>query len=106
LNANDLGIFMRASRDNQFHNITIHDSHRFGVFMAHAEQFIAGVLQAAPESECTQNSFTNLIAKNCGRAVFRVNNSNCTNNVIIRPGFAWSMKGGLSQARPDLVTVQ
>ena len=106
LNANDLGIFMRASRDNQFHNVTIDNSHRFGVFMAHAEQFIAGVLQAAPESECTQNSFTNLIAKNCGRAVFRVNNSSCTNNVIIRPGFDWSMKGGLSQARPDLVTVQ
>jgi hypothetical protein len=106
LNANDLGIFMRASRDNQFHNVTIDNSHRFGVFMAHAEQFIAGVMQTAPESECTQNSFTNLIAKNCGRAVFRVNNSSCTNNVIIRPGFDWSMKGGLSQARPDLVTVQ
>ena len=104
MTANDLGIFMRASRDNQFHNITIHNSHHFGVFMAHAEQFIAGVLQAAPETECTQNSFTNLIAKNCGRAAFRVNNSTCTNNVIIRPGFAWSMKGGLSLARPDLVT--
>ena len=32
--ANDLGIFMRASRDNQFYNITIHDSRHFGVFMA------------------------------------------------------------------------
>jgi hypothetical protein len=106
LNANDLGIFMRASRDNQFHNVTIDNSHRFGVFMAHAEQFIAGVLQAAPESECTQNAFTNLTAKNCGRAVFRVNNSSCTNNVIIRPGFDWSMKGGLSLAQPNLVTVQ
>jgi hypothetical protein len=106
LNANDLGIFMRASRDNQFHNVTIDNSHRFGVFMAHAEQFIAGVLQAAPESECTQNAFTNLAAKNCGRAIFRVNNSSCTNNIIIRPGFDWSMKGGLSLAQPNLVTVQ
>ncbi len=106
LNANDLGIFMRASRDNQFHNVTIDNSHHFGVFMAHAEQFIAGVLRAAPESECTQNAFTNLTAKNCGRAVFRVNNASCTNNVIIRPGFDWSVKGGLSLVRPNLVTVE
>jgi len=106
LNANDLGIFMRASRDNQFHNVTIHNSHHYGVFMAHAEQFIAGVLQAAPESECTQNAFTNLAAENCGRAAFRVNNSSCTNNVIIRPEFDWNVKGGLSLAQPNLVTVQ
>jgi hypothetical protein len=106
LAGNDLGIFMRASRDNQFHNVTIDNSHHFGVFMAHAEQFIAGVLQAAPESECTQNAFTNLIAKNCGGAAFRVNNSTCVNNVIIRPRFDGNLKGGLSQPQPDLVAVQ
>jgi len=106
LNANDLGIFMRASRDNQFHNVTIHDSHHFGVFMAHAEEFTAGVMRPAPESQCTQNAFTNLTAKNCGGAAFRVNNSTCTNNVIIRPKFDENLKGGLSQAQPDLVTVR
>jgi hypothetical protein len=106
LNANDLGIFMRASRDNQFHNVTIHDSHHFGVFMAHAEEFTAGITRPAPESECTQNAFTNLTAKNCGGAAFRVNNATCTDNVIIRPKFDENLKGGLSQAQPDLVTVQ
>jgi len=106
LNANDLGIFMRASRDNQFHNVTIHNSHHFGVFMAHAEEFIAGGMRPAPESECTQNAFTNLIANNCGGAAFRVNNSTCINNVIIRPRFDGNLKGGLSQAQPDLVMVQ
>lgn len=106
LNANDLGIFMRASRDNQFHNVTIHNSHHFGVFMAHSEKFSAGAVHPAPESECTQNAFTNLIAKNCGGAAFRVNNSTCINNVIIRPKFDGNLKGGLSQAQPDLVTVQ
>ncbi len=104
--ANNLGIFMRASRDNQFHSVTIRKSQRFGVFMADTEEFTAGRVQPAPESECTQNAFTNLIAKNCGRAVFRVNNANCTNNVIIRPGFDWNVKGGLSLAQPNLVTVQ
>ena len=106
LNANDLGIFMRASRDNQFHNVTIHNSHHFGVFMAHAEEFIAGGMRPAPESECTQNAFTNLTAKNCGGAAFRVNNSTCINTVIIRPRFDGNLQGGLSQAQPDLVTVQ
>jgi hypothetical protein len=104
--ANDLGIFMRASRDNQFHNVSIRDSHRFGVFMAHAEQFTAAGMRPAPESECTQNAFTNLTAKNCGDAAFRVNNSTCTNNVIIRPRFDGNLRGGLSQAQPDLVTVR
>jgi hypothetical protein len=106
LDANDLGIFMRASRDNQFHNVTIHNSHHFGVFMAHAEQVTAGGVRPAPESECTQNAFTNLTAKNCGSAAFRVNNSTCVNNVIIRPKFDGNLKGGLSQPQPDLVTVQ
>jgi hypothetical protein len=106
LAGNDLGIFMRASRDNQFHNVTIHNSHHFGVFMAHAEQFTAGAVRPAPESECTQNAFTNLIAKNCGSAAFRVNNATCTDNVIIRPRFDGNLKGGLSLAQPNLVTVQ
>ena len=34
LSANDLGIFMRESRENQFHNISIFGSHSYGVFMA------------------------------------------------------------------------
>jgi hypothetical protein len=106
LAGNDLGIFMRASRDNQFHNITIHNSHHFGVFMAHAEEFTAGIMRPAPESECTQNAFTNLIAKDCGGAAFRVNNATCTDNVIIRPRFDGNLKGGLSLARPNLVTVE
>lgn len=104
--ANDLGIFMRASRANQFHNITISNSHHFGVFMAHAELYTTGGVRPAPASECTQNAFTNLSGVNCGSAIFRVNNTSCTNNVIISPQFAVNAKGGLSEARPDLVSVQ
>ncbi len=104
--ANDLGIFMRASRENQFHNITIHDSRHFGVFMAHSELLTAGVVLPAPQTECTQNAFTNLVAKNCGSAAFRVNNSTCTNNIIIRPHFKDNLQGGLSLVQPNLLTVQ
>ena len=104
--ANDLGIFMRSSRENNFHNITIRNSHHYGVFMAHAEFLADGKVFAAPMSECTQNAFTNLIAKNCGSAAFRVNNSTCTNNIIINPHFKDNLKGGLSLAQPNLLTVQ
>ncbi len=105
LTGNDLGVFMRASRDNQFHNISIRDSHNFGVFMAHAETKTANGWGPAPMTECAHNSFTNLIAVNCGGAAFRVNNSTCTNNVIIRATFDGNLKGGLSLAQPNLVTM-
>ena len=104
--ANDLGIFMRASRDNQFLNVAIRESHHYGVFMANTEQRTASGWGPAPKSECTDNSFANLVAMNCGSAAFRVNNTTCTHNIIIRPKFTGNSKGGLSLARPDLVTIQ
>jgi len=104
--ANDLGIFMRASRENQFINVTIRDSHHHGVFMAHTDMRTANGWGAAPKTECVYNDFTNLEVMNCGGAAFRVNNTTCTNNVIIRAKFAGNGKGDLSLAQPDLVTVR
>jgi hypothetical protein len=106
LTANDLGIFMRASCDNQFKDIFIRDSRHYGVFMAHAERQTTRGWGPAPQTECVHNSFTNLIASNCGSAAFRVNNSTCTNNIIIRPKFDENLKGAISQPQPDLVTVR
>ncbi|HEY4417417.1 MAG TPA: right-handed parallel beta-helix repeat-containing protein [Verrucomicrobiae bacterium] len=104
--ANDLGVFMRASRDNKFFDVSISDSHHYGVFMAHTEIQTAKGWGAAPRTECTDNAFTNLNAIRCGSAAFRVNNITCTNNIVIRPQFAKNLKGGLSLAQPDLVTVE
>jgi hypothetical protein len=106
LNANDLGIFMRASCENEFNNVSIRNSHHYGVFMAHSEIKTAQGWGPAPKTECVYNSFTNLIAINCGGAAFRVNNTTCTHNLIIRAKFEGNGKGGLSQAQPDLVAVQ
>ena len=106
LTANDLGIFMRASRDNQFLNVSIRASRHHGVFMAHSEQETSRGWGPAPETECAYNAFTNLIAMNCGGAAFRVNNATCTNNILIRARFEGNVSGGLSLAQPDLVTVQ
>jgi hypothetical protein len=104
--ANDLGIFMRASSENQFLNVTIRKSHHYGVFMANTERRLAKGWGPVPKTECTQNSFANLIAMNCGSAAFRVNNTTCTNNIIIRAQFAGNGQGGLSLVQPNLMTVQ
>jgi polygalacturonase len=106
LTANDLGIFMRASRENQFLNVSIRDSRHHGVFMAHSEHQTATGWEPVPKTECAYNAFTNLIAMNCGGAAFRVNNTTCTNNIIIRAKFEGNGKGGLSLVQPNLVTVQ
>jgi Right handed beta helix region len=106
LNGNDLGIFMRASRENRFLNVSIRNSHHHGVFMAHSEMQTASGWGPAPKTECSYNAFTNLVAMNCGGAAFRVNNTTCTNNIIIRPKFAGNAAGNLSQAQPNLVAVQ
>jgi hypothetical protein len=104
--ANDLGIFMRASRENQFLDVTIRNSRHHGVFMAHSEQLTARGWGPVPKTECAYNAFTNLTAMNCGGAAFRVNNTTCTNNSIIRAKFEGNGKGGLSLARPDLMTLR
>lgn len=106
LMGNDLGIFMRASRKNQFLNVAIHNAHHFGVFMADAERRTTKGWGPAPETECANNAFTNLLAMNCGAAAFRVNDTTCTNNIIISPKFAGNIRGGLSLVQPNLVTVQ
>jgi len=103
---NDLGIFMRASRENKFYNVAIRNSRHHGVFMAHSETQTATGWGPAPKTECVYNSFTNLIAMNCGGAAFRVNNTTCTNNIIIRAKFEGNVSGNLSLAQPNLVAVQ
>ena len=59
LSGNDLGIFMRWSHDNQFRNISIQDSHNYGVFMAD-NLGESSVGQA--NTYCFNNSFTNISA--------------------------------------------
>ena len=103
LSANDLGIFMRASRDNQFQDVAIRNSHHYGVFMAHEDQQTERGVEPVPMTECVHNSFTDLVASNCGSAAFRVNNTTCVSNLVIGAQFTDNVQGGLSLAGPDLV---
>jgi polygalacturonase len=105
LTGNDLGIFMRQSRNNVFEGLTIQKSRHHGVFMA--QTFVgsrAGWL-ACPGSECAGNTFDNLVVAHCGGKGFLVNDATCTNNVICGGQFADDAQGGLAQAVPNLVTM-
>ncbi|HUA69058.1 MAG TPA: right-handed parallel beta-helix repeat-containing protein [Candidatus Saccharimonadales bacterium] len=105
LASNDLGIFMRDSRDNKFDDVSIRHNHDFGVFMAQAFEDADHVVRPQPDTECANNSFTNLVGLQNGRAHFRVNDISCTNNVIIGAIFDGSVRA-LSTPEPDLVTVK
>jgi hypothetical protein len=104
LTGNDLGIFMRDSRKNQFDNLSVRKNRNYGVFMAQAFESAARGVQPQPDTECTDNSFTGLVDIENGQAAFRVNDISCTNNLIIDPQFAGNVRA-ISTAGPDLVTV-
>jgi hypothetical protein len=106
LTGNDLGIFMRQSRNNVFQGLTIQKSRHHGVFMA--QTFVgspAGWLPC-PGSECAGNKFDNLLVAHCGGKGFLVNDATCTNNVICGGQFADDAEGGLAQAAPNLITMR
>ena len=99
LDANDLGIFMRASHGNEFHNINVSNSKNHGLFMAHSDA-------KAVSSACTSNNFFGFVARACGGAAVWVNNLTCTNNLFVRPIFSGNAKGGLKEPSEGLVVVR
>ncbi|HEY1663505.1 MAG TPA: right-handed parallel beta-helix repeat-containing protein [Verrucomicrobiae bacterium] len=103
LSGNDLGIFMRWSHGNQFSNISIHDSHNYGVFMA---DNLGESSVGQEQTDCINNSFTNISAIQCGDALFRVNDVTCTNNVATGVKFSGIARGMLSLAMPGLLVVK
>jgi hypothetical protein len=102
LSGNDLGIFMRQSRDNTFQGLKIEKSHHHGVFMA---QTIEG-MRLCPGTACTGNTFEKLLVTNCGGRAFLVNNASCVNNLISSSQFLDNGQGGLSQDKTDPVSVR
>jgi hypothetical protein len=95
LTANDLGIFMRASCDNRFQDISILRSRHFGVFIAQADTGTPQGLQPVAHGECTGNLFMHLNATNCGGPAFHINDSTCTNNVVTE-NVVTAFQGGLA----------
>jgi hypothetical protein len=105
LTNNDLGIFMRQSRDNIFDRVTIKQSHHHGIFMAEAGVSTAGGWRFLPGTECTGNTFKKLVIAHCGGSGFRINDPGCTNNILIGGEFQDNAQGGLSQVASNLLTL-
>ena len=106
LTGNDLGIFMRESRDNVFQALTIRQSRNHGVFMAQSVIQTREGWRLSPHTECTNNNFSDLLISECRGKAFLVHNASCTNNLISDAQFLGNAQGGLAQADAGLVTVQ
>ncbi len=106
LTGNDLGIFMRDSRDNVFEGVTIRRSRHDGVFMAQTGEATRSGWRLWPGTECTGNKFNNLRVVECGGRAFQVNDSSCTNNRINGGQFLDNAQGGLSQPPANPVTAR
>jgi hypothetical protein len=106
LEGNDLGIFMRDSRNNSFQGLIISKSHHDGVFMAQAGNATAKGWQLCPDTECIGNNFQSLTVNDCGGKAFQVNDASCTNNVILGASFLRNIMGGLGQPATNPVSLQ
>lgn len=106
LSENDLGVFMRCSRDNQFTGITIRKSHNHGIFMAQTGNETKRGWQLVPGTECTGNNFADLNISDCGGKPFLINNASCTNNVIAEVGILDAARDVLLQTGTKIGTIK
>ncbi len=105
LSGNDLGVFMRDSRNNVFQSLTIEKSHSHGVFMAQTAEPTSAGWRLVPGTECTDNVFNAPIITNCGGYGILINNSSCTNNVVHEAQFSKNA-GGVARADDKLASIR
>jgi parallel beta-helix repeat protein len=106
LTGNDLGVFMRDSRDNSFLGLTISKSRKNGVFMAQTAGPISDGVALRPGTECTGNSFKGLMITDCGGDAFLVNDTSCKDNLVGDARFEDNRGANLSQTGGELVSVE
>ena len=95
LERNDLGIFMRDSRDNVFQGLNIENSHTHGVFIAESGSSTPEGWKLDPSTACTGNQFVAPVVTNCGGYGILINDASCTNNVVTDARFVADTRGGL-----------
>lgn len=105
LERNDLGIFMRDSRNNLYRNLVVRNCRKFGVFLAQSEAQTDAGWKPLPHTACTGNSFVALRISSCAGAAFRVNDPTCDGNLISDAQFSDNPKD-LSVVAPNLVVVR
>lgn len=92
LTGNDVGVFMRDSRDNVFSSLDIRANRSHGVFVAQ--------WPARPTTACTGNRFLGLVVRRCGGAAVRINDLTCINNIFPGAQFFGTGHDGVWQAKP------
>ena len=95
LTGNDLGIFMRDSRDNVFQGLNIENSHTHGVFIAQSGEGTPEGWKLDPGTACTGNRFVAPVVTNSGGYGILVNDASCTNNVVTDARLVDNTRGGL-----------
>jgi hypothetical protein len=103
MSGNDLGVFMRDSRNNLFQSLTIDKSHRYGIFMAQTAEPTSAGWRLVPGTECADNTFNAPVITNCGGYGILINNASCTNNVVNDAQFA-NNAGTLARAEEKFAT--
>ena len=106
LAGNDLGVFMRHSRNNEFKGVTISKCRHHGIFMAQTTAPTAKGWRASPGTQCIGNNFENLMVNDCGGKAFQVNDASCTNNVVEGARFLRNILGGMSQPATNPVVLR
>jgi len=95
LAGNDLGIFMRESFSNQFHNLSISQSRHDGVFMAQWVQSEAKGWEYIPQTECAGNQFDGLQIHGCAGDAFCIHDPSCIRNVVEDERFSGNLTNGV-----------
>jgi len=99
LTGNDLGIFMRDSRDNVFEGLDIENSHAHGVFIAESGNSTPEGWKADPQTACTGNSFIAPVVTNCGGYGILINDP------VSNGQYANNTRGGFFQAAAQAAQV-
>lgn len=94
LTGNELGIFIRQSRDNNFAGLKISKSRKNGIFMAQTASPTPEGWKFASGTECTGNSFDGLVISGCGGQPFLIHDLSCKNNTIKNARFLKDAPGG------------
>ncbi len=90
-----VGIFMRDSRDNVFHDLQIRNSKEHGIFLAQVDEDTT--------TPAVGNTFIRGAISGSRQAGLRVNNESCVNNLVVAFQFSGNGEGCVSEALPGLV---
>jgi hypothetical protein len=92
-----VGIFMRDSRDNLFHDIQIQNTREHGIFLAQAV--------GQPDTAAAGNTFSGIVVSGTGGAGLRANDSTVVNTLVVESQFSQNAGGCIGEVTEGQVQV-